>query len=64
MDYNDFLMKISKAVAGKWVAIHSGEIIGSSKKLQSLVKKIESQKGKKKVQYSLVPQGLVTGYAI
>jgi len=54
-------MKFTKSFAGKWVAIHGDKVIGSSKKLASLRKNVEPKKGKKKIRYTLIPKGLITG---
>jgi len=57
-------MRFKKSHAGKWVASRGGEVIATGKKLGSVMGRVESKKGKQKIIYTLVPKGLITGYAI
>ena len=56
----DFSMVFSKKNAGKWVASKQGKVIDASKKIETLVKRIEKRVDHKGIRFDKVPaQGFV-----
>tara|TARA_Y100000310_G_scaffold99766_1_gene97629 strand:+ start:315 stop:506 length:192 start_codon:yes stop_codon:yes gene_type:complete len=49
------LMIFSKKNAGKWVASKNGKMVESSKKLETLLKKVEKRSDRKDIWFDKVP---------
>jgi len=54
-------MKFSLKHAGKWVAIRDNKIIADGKTLNKVMVKVEKEKDKEKLRYTLVPKGYMAG---
>lgn len=54
-------MIFSKKNAGKWVASKNGKVVESSKKLETLLKKVECRPDRKNIWFDLVPRGPFVG---
>ncbi len=48
-------MIFSRKNAGNWIASKEGKIVGSEKKLETLMKKIEKLKDKSSIRFDKVP---------
>lgn len=48
-------MIFSKRNAGRWVASKGEKVVATSRKLESLVKKIDARKDKDSIRFDLVP---------
>ena len=55
------IMKFSLKHAGKWVAIRDNKIIADGKTLNKVMVKVEKEKDKEKLRYTLVPKGYMAG---
>lgn len=56
-------MKYSKEHAGKWVAVKKNEVIATNKDFAPLQKEISTRKDAADIRFSLVPEGMITGFA-
>lgn len=54
--YTYFLMIFTKKNAGKWVASKGDRVIATSKKLDTLMKKVSTRKDKDAIRFDIVPQ--------
>ncbi len=59
-------MIFSKKNAGKWVASKAGKVVDSSKKLETLLKRVEGREDKKQIWFDRVPSRPFVGgtYAV
>jgi len=54
-------MEFQKQHMGKWVAEMNDEILASDKTLTKLINKLGPKHNSKKVKFTLVPKGFITG---
>ena len=54
-------MIFSRKNAGKWVASKAGKVVDSSKKLETLLKRVEKREDRKKIWFDRVPAGPFVG---